>query len=160
MDKNPNDIEIFDEIFQSLYNFISTLDIVQNVCLINMGTADIYGSVDPFQRMPKSPRPGDGTSPSDFITRIDLSNYSGITPDKSSSDQANANEKDKLIPTQKDIARVKSPNPALKKAGGSSAEESSFSKSLSSSVNRDKYFPRKSKLFRNRLENFEVFPNF
>ena len=110
------------------------VDIVQNVCLINMGTADIYGSVDPFQRMPKSPRPGDGTSPSDFITRIDLSNYSGITPDKSSSDQA-ANEKDKLIPTQKDVARVKSPNPALKKAGGSSAEESSFSKSLSSSVN-------------------------
>ena len=25
--------------------------------------------------------------------------------------------------------------------------------------NRDKYFPRKSKLFRNRLENFETFPN-
>ena len=41
-----------------------------------MGTADIYGSVDPFQRMPKSPRPGFGDgSPSDFIQRVDLSNY-------------------------------------------------------------------------------------
>ena len=56
--------------------FPIVVDIVQNVCLINMGTADIYGSVDPFQRMPKSPRPGFGDgSPSDFIQRVDLSNY-------------------------------------------------------------------------------------
>ena len=49
------------------------VDVVQFVCLLNMGTADLYGSLDPFQRMPKSPRP-DG-SPSDFIQKIDLSNY-------------------------------------------------------------------------------------
>ena len=56
--------------------FPIVVDIVQNVCLINMGTADIYGSVDPFQRMPKSPRPGFGDgSPSEFIQRVDLSNY-------------------------------------------------------------------------------------
>ena len=49
------------------------VDVVQFVCLLNMGTADLYGSMDPFQRMPKSPRP-DG-SPSDFIQKVDLSNY-------------------------------------------------------------------------------------
>ena len=30
---------------------------------------------------------------------------------------------------------------------------------FSATFPRDKYFPRKSKLFRNRLENFETFPN-
>ena len=49
------------------------LKVVQKVCLLNMGTADLYGSLDPFQRMPKSPRP-DG-SPSDYIQKVDLSNY-------------------------------------------------------------------------------------
>ena len=49
------------------------VDVVQKVCLLNMGTADLYGSLDPFQRMPKSPRP-DG-SPSDYIQKVDLSNY-------------------------------------------------------------------------------------
>ena len=53
------------------------VDVVQFVCLLNMGTADLYGSLDPFQRMPKSPRPLDG-SPSDFIQKVDLSNYSQV----------------------------------------------------------------------------------
>ena len=111
------------------------VDIVQNVCLINMGTADIYGSVDPFQRMPKSPRPGEGASP-DFIQRVDLSNYSQCGSDKGNHEN---NEKDKLIPTSKDMSRVlRSPNPGGRSGlhkTGSSAEESSVSKSLSSSVN-------------------------
>jgi len=60
------------------------VDIVQNVCLLNMGTADLYGSLDPFQRMPKSPRPLN-SDPCDDIVRVDLSNYSqvqtpGLTP--------------------------------------------------------------------------------
>ena len=67
---------ISDRVLPPSYSPFPTVDIVQNVCLINMGTADIYGSVDPFQRMPKSPRPGFGDgSPSDFIQRVDLSNY-------------------------------------------------------------------------------------
>lgn len=53
------------------------VDIVQNVCLLNMGTADLYGSTDPFHRMPKSPRPLD-TSPMQEIVRVDLSNYSQV----------------------------------------------------------------------------------
>jgi syntaxin-binding protein 5 len=111
------------------------VDIVQNVCLINMGTADIYGSVDPFQRMPKSPRPGFGDgSPSDFIQRVDLSNYSQCNEDKKEK-ETEKNEKDKLLPTQKDVARVKSPNPGKLNKAGSSGEDTSFSKSLSSSVN-------------------------
>jgi len=53
------------------------VDIVQNVCLLNMGTADLYGSTDPFHRMPKSPRPLD-VSPMQEIVRVDLSNYSQV----------------------------------------------------------------------------------
>jgi hypothetical protein len=49
----------------------------QNVCLLNMGTADLYGSTDPFHRMPKSPRPLDA-SPMQEIVRVDLSNYSQV----------------------------------------------------------------------------------
>ena len=53
------------------------VDIVQSVCLLNMGTSDLYGSMDPFQRMPKSPRPpnSDGC---EEIVRVDLSNYSQV----------------------------------------------------------------------------------
>lgn len=54
------------------------VDIVQNVCLLNMGTADLYGSTDPFHRMPKSPRPLDA-SPLQEIVRVDLSNYSQVS---------------------------------------------------------------------------------
>ena len=32
------------------------MDYVQQKCLLNIGTADLYGSSDPFQRMPKSPK--------------------------------------------------------------------------------------------------------
>jgi len=53
------------------------VDIIQNVCLLNMGTADLYGSTDPFHRMPKSPRPLDA-SPMQEIVRVDLSNYSQV----------------------------------------------------------------------------------
>lgn len=105
------------------------VDVVQFVCLLNMGTADLYGSLDPFQRMPKSPRPMDG-SPSDFIQKVDLSNYSQV--------KGNEGETDKLLtnpPLPKDVARVKSPDCRRLQKTGSSADESSASKSLSSSVN-------------------------
>lgn len=107
------------------------VDVVQFVCLLNMGTADLYGSLDPFQRMPKSPRPFDNSP--DFIQKVDLSNYSQVKPGES------GQETDRLlgnVPLPKDVARVKSPDcRRLQKTGSGSAEESSASKSLSSSVN-------------------------
>jgi len=32
------------------------VDIVQRTCLLNMGTPDLYGTADPYQRAPKSPK--------------------------------------------------------------------------------------------------------
>jgi syntaxin-binding protein 5 len=126
------------------------VDIVQNVCLLNMGTADLYGSIDPFQRMPKSPKPLDGNSPSDIIQKVDLSNYCQVatTPAASVTNSSNAAnsasdkkngdeaERDKLLVQQnKDLSRVKSPDCRRLQKTGSSADDSSFSKSQSSSIN-------------------------
>ena len=105
------------------------VDFVQSVCLLNMGTADLYGSMDPFQRMPKSPRPMT-SSPCDDIVRVDLSNYSQVqTPAPTDSNNSNSIP----IPQSAPLARVKSPDCRRLQKTGSSAEDSSFSKS--SSVN-------------------------
>ncbi len=32
------------------------VDIMQKTCLLNMGTPDLYGSCDPYQRTPRSPK--------------------------------------------------------------------------------------------------------
>lgn len=32
------------------------VDIMQKTCLLNMGTPDLYGSADPYQRTPRSPK--------------------------------------------------------------------------------------------------------
>nr|XP_042913181.1 syntaxin-binding protein 5 [Parasteatoda tepidariorum] len=37
-------------------NGLAIVDIVQKTCLLNMTTPDLYGSADPYQRLPKSPR--------------------------------------------------------------------------------------------------------
>ena len=57
------------------------MDYVQHKCLLNMGTADLYGSNDPFQRMPRSPKVL-ATDPNvdDLIVKVDLGNYSQLTP--------------------------------------------------------------------------------
>ena len=41
-------------------------------CLLNMGTADLYGNNDPFQRMPRSPKQLEG-SPGleELIVKVD-----------------------------------------------------------------------------------------
>ena len=45
-----------------------------------MGTADLYGSNDPFHRMPKSPKPlRDSPKLEDFIVKVDLGNYSQVS---------------------------------------------------------------------------------
>ncbi|CAH1799063.1 unnamed protein product [Owenia fusiformis] len=46
---------------------LAVVDIVQKICLWNMGTPDLYGSMDPYQRAPRSPKvrkPGDSFSQS------------------------------------------------------------------------------------------------
>ncbi|KAK3588352.1 hypothetical protein CHS0354_003282 [Potamilus streckersoni] len=35
---------------------LAIIDIVQKSCLLNLGTPDLYGSMDPYQRAPRSPR--------------------------------------------------------------------------------------------------------
>lgn len=35
---------------------IVIVDIIQKVCLLNMGTPDLYGNADPYQRVPRSPK--------------------------------------------------------------------------------------------------------
>ncbi|XP_052124427.1 syntaxin-binding protein 5 isoform X2 [Frankliniella occidentalis] len=37
---------------------IAVVDIVQRTCVISMGTPDLYGSADPYQRVPRSPKRG------------------------------------------------------------------------------------------------------
>ena len=57
------------------------VDFLQQTCLLNMGTADLYGSNDPFNRIPKSPKPpSPGSAAEDVIVRVDLSNYSQVGP--------------------------------------------------------------------------------
>ncbi len=56
---------------------LAVIDYEQGVCLLNMGTADLYGCLDPFQRMPKSPKPLDSGSKPEIV-RIDLGNYSQV----------------------------------------------------------------------------------
>ncbi len=56
---------------------LAVVDYEQGLCLLNMGTADLYGCLDPFQRVPKSPKPLDvGAKPE--IVRVDLGSYSQV----------------------------------------------------------------------------------
>ena len=120
------------------------VDIVQFVCLLNMGTADLYGALDPFQRMPKSPKPLDSGIE---IVRMDLGCYNQVaTPSGDGSQTPSASNaaaaKDSIAPPANRAAdRVKSPDcRRLQKAGssiedGATAAASGMSKSHSSSVN-------------------------
>ena len=102
------------------------VDYIQHKCLLNMGTADLYGSNDPFQRMPRSPRqldPEPGME--DLIKKVDLANFSQINTGEEKEEEAGVN-------------KVKSPaakSLSNRVGTGSSAEEGSISKSRSSSVN-------------------------
>ena len=59
------------------------VDFVQHKCLLNMGTADLYGSNDPYQRMPRSPAPlANSPKLEDFIVKVDLCNYTQATDKK------------------------------------------------------------------------------
>ena len=112
------------------------VDYIQHKCLLNMGTADLYGSNDPFQRMPKSPKALPNTDEVEVV-KVDLGNYSQIQPE----DEAKKEDKGEEDPSKDrpnpQLSKVKSPvaKSLSNKAGtGSSAEENSLSKSRSSSV--------------------------
>lgn len=109
------------------------MDYVQQKCLLNIGTADLYGSSDPFQRMPKSPKALPNTDEVEVV-KVDLGNYSQIKSEeeKKKEDQA---EDDSC--KDKQTGKAKSPvakTLSNKTGTGSSAEENSMSKSRSSSV--------------------------
>jgi len=111
-----------------------------------MGTADLYGSNDPFQRMPKSPKQlPNSPKMEDMIVKVDLGNYSQVSKQKEEDGKKEEKPEEVSTPQKEEKAnlsiapavRVKSPAPKSlsNKAGtGSSAEESSLSKSRSSSV--------------------------
>jgi len=127
---------------------LAVVDVEQGVCLLNMGTADLYGCMDPFQRMPRSPKPLLSSSGAPEIVRMDLGNYSQVgasTPsgevapgDKQASPSAEASKGKDTIALPKPMERVKSPDcRRLQQIGkaGSSTDENSMSKSQSSSAN-------------------------
>ena len=111
-----------------------------------MGTADLYGSNDPFQRMPKSPKQlPNSPKLEDMIVKVDLGNYNQVATQKEEDDKKDEKGEEVSTPVKEGVTltvvqppvRVKSPAPKSlsNKAGtGSSAEESSLSKSRSSSV--------------------------
>jgi len=113
------------------------VDYIQHKCLLNMGTADLYGSNDPFQRMPRTPKVlADSTNVEDFIVKVDLGNYSQLNAEKA--EDGGEDSPASGQPPLPQTAKAKSPasKSLSNKAGtGSSAEESSLSKSRSSSVN-------------------------
>ena len=121
------------------------VDYIQQKCLLNMGTADLYGSNDPFQRMPKSPKQlPNSPKLEDMVVKVELGNYNQVTQQKEEKEKKEEKPEDGSTPvkdgnnlTVAPPVRVKSPAPKSlsNKAGtGSSAEESSLSKSRSSSV--------------------------
>jgi len=123
------------------------VDFIQHKCLLNMGTADLYGSNDPFQRMPRSPKPlANSPKAEDFIVKVDLGNYSQVGASEKKEEnggEEKKKEEDEVAkdpPPASEKPKVKTPTApkSLAKAGtGSSGEEGkegSLSKSRSSSV--------------------------
>lgn len=108
------------------------VDYIQHKCLLNMGTADLYGSNDPFQRMPKSPKALPNTDEVEVV-KVELGNYSQLKPEDETKKE-DKGEEDRANPP---VSKVKSPvakSLSNKAVTGSSAEENSLSKSRSSSV--------------------------
>ena len=54
------------------YLGLVVIDYIQQKCLLNMGTADLYGSNDPYQRMPCSPRHLPDSDSEDCIVKVQI----------------------------------------------------------------------------------------
>ena len=41
------------------------VDYIQKTCVLNMGTPELYGAADPYQRAPRSPKKGESSGKED-----------------------------------------------------------------------------------------------
>lgn len=69
---------------------LAVVDLVQKICLLNIGTPDLYGSMDPYQRAPRSPR-GKRPQPLDGSTTGPIFTDECKSP---TSDQGHSNKND------------------------------------------------------------------
>uniref|UniRef100_A0A8C3TV93 Syntaxin-binding protein 5-like n=1 Tax=Catharus ustulatus TaxID=91951 RepID=A0A8C3TV93_CATUS len=105
-------------------NGLAIVDFMQKTVLLSMGTLDLYGSSDPYQRQPRSPRKSRQFAADNFCMR-GLSNfYPDLTKRIRTSYQSLTELSDS--PVSLELERCKSPT--------SENRESSFSRSRSSSV--------------------------
>ncbi|XP_009687937.1 syntaxin-binding protein 5-like isoform X9 [Struthio camelus] len=105
-------------------NGLAVVDFMQKTVLLSMGTVDLYGSSDPYQRQPRSPRKSKQFTADNFCMR-GLSNfYPDLTKRIRTSYQSLTELSDS--PVSLELERCKSPT--------SENRENSFSRSRSSSV--------------------------
>ncbi|XP_070569216.1 syntaxin-binding protein 5-like isoform X4 [Ptychodera flava] len=110
-------------------NGLAIVDYIQKTCLLNMGTPDLYGSADPYQRTPRSPKRNKPQGLGDIVEQ-------GTTePERCRSPPGNSNSEQQngvcLSPTGNNSKKDKRPNDAqLKRNRG----EGSFTRSRSSSM--------------------------
>ncbi|XP_025959234.1 syntaxin-binding protein 5-like isoform X5 [Dromaius novaehollandiae] len=105
-------------------NGLAVVDLMQKTVLLSMGTLDLYGSSDPYQRQPRSPRKSKQFAADNFCMR-GLSNfYPDLTKRIRTSYQSLTELSDS--PVSLELERCKSPT--------SENRENSFSRSRSSSV--------------------------
>ncbi|CAH0389310.1 unnamed protein product [Bemisia tabaci] len=74
-------------------NGIAVIDIVQKVCVLNVGTPDLYGACDPYMRVPRSPKCANPSScdftsenercrsPSNDQEQLEEANREALTPE-------------------------------------------------------------------------------
>ncbi|XP_077870130.1 syntaxin-binding protein 5-like [Saccoglossus kowalevskii] len=92
-------------------NGIAIVDFIQKTCLLNMGTPDLYGSADPYQRTPRSPKRNKPQGLGDIVEQ-------GMTePERCRSPPGNSGNSDQqngvcLSPTSNNSKKEKRPNDA------------------------------------------------
>ncbi|KFM75800.1 Syntaxin-binding protein 5, partial [Stegodyphus mimosarum] len=102
---------------------LAIVDIIQKTCLLNMATPDLYGSADPYQRPPKSPRRTSSCANSSS------DQDQGHSPcDEQSSDAAC------LSPTSRSHPHRRSVHAEMRHARSQEKFENAFSRSRSSST--------------------------
>ncbi|XP_025098428.1 syntaxin-binding protein 5-like isoform X3 [Pomacea canaliculata] len=123
---------------------LAIVDFVQKTCLLNLGTPDLYGSMDPYQRAPRSPRTkkpsGEGVSQGSEEGKsptTDQINGLCLSPTSLKQKKQHAPELKwtKSQGTTRKIRKVQSLASVDEWNGGDRNDGSSFSRSRSSSIN-------------------------
>lgn len=104
---------------------LAIVDILQKTCLLNMATHDLYGSADPYQRPPKSPRRTSG------CTNSSCDQDQGHSPCEEVKQQSDSAC---LSPTSRSHPHRRSVHAEMRHARSQEKFESSFSRSRSSST--------------------------